>query len=159
MTPKRKPATSQTAIDNLARWLASEEPTPESVERLSAVPLLFDVPKGARARHGKVLIDSWSATGGVALRDATAGHIRRLRLGSDDIHLDLVAERRHDGWQFTARAHAGESVSHGFVLKVDARKLLPKSGGYYHWSSRRVPRALELQSADSHVTFEQVVWS
>ena len=145
------------AIDALARLLGPQ-PSDEAIQRYSAVPLLFEEPRGARSYRGRVELDSWSGTGGVRLRDVTEGHVRRIRLGWKQLHLDVVAERTHDGWQFTARVEDGDDVAHGFVLKVDAKNLLPRSGGYYHWSSKRVPRVLALSSREQQITFEELAW-
>ena len=151
------------AVARLADFLATgrtgqgQQPSTDSIRRLAALPLLFEEAGQNSPQSGRVLFDSW-AHGGVALRDTTAGHVRRLRLGSGDIGLDLVAERQGDGWQFTARAHSGAKVAHDFVLKVGQKKLLPQSGGYYQWRARGVPRALELSSLDTRIIFEQIAW-
>lgn len=160
---KKKARKRDRAVDRLATFLTSgqarsiERPSADSIRRLSALPLLFDQNPQRSATSGRVIFDSW-ADGGVALRDTTAGHVRRLRLGSGKIALDLVAERQADGWHFTARARVGKKVSHDYVLKVGSRKLLPQSGGYYDWRARSVPRALEMISQSDHIVCEKIVW-
>jgi hypothetical protein len=74
------------------------------------------------------------------------------------VGLDLVAERRSDGWQFTARAYHNGEVSHDHILQVGGTKLAPRSGGFYQWSTKGVPRRLELNSVNNRIVFEQIAW-
>jgi hypothetical protein len=160
---KKKAKETDRAVARLAEFLATGQarpvgqPSADSLRRLSALPLLFEQTPQKSTKSGRVLFDSW-ADGGVALRDTTAGHVRRLRLGVGKIGLDLVAERQADGWHFTARARVGKKVAHDYVLKVGNRKLLPQSGGYYAWHARSVPRALEMISQSDHIVCEKIVW-
>ena len=151
------------ALDNLAKHLAagqtarSQRPSTDSLRRLTALPLLFADTEAQTPKSGRVQFDSW-ADGGVALRDATAGHVRRIRLTAGPVGLDVVAEREADGWQFTARAYHHGEVSHDFVLKVGNSRFAPQSGGYYQWRTRGVPRHLELGSLKDQIVFEQIAW-
>ena len=160
---KKKAKQTEKAVDRMATLLASgqarlvEQPSTDSIRRLTALPLLFDQGSQKSTKSGRVLFDSW-ADGGVALRDTTAGHVRRLRIGAGKLGLDLVAERQADGWQFTARALSGKKVAHDYVLKVGKKRLLPQSGGYYEWRARSVPRTLEMISETDHILCEQIVW-
>jgi len=135
-----------------------EAPAQEALRRWSAVPLLYAQNPPAGLTKGRVVYDAWRE-GGVALRDATAGHTRRLTLGSGPVSLDLVAWREEQGWRFVARVRTGEHVSHDFVLKTGKRRHLPQSGGFFQWQSRGVPRALELWSRDIRIVFESIAWT
>ena len=162
---KKKITTEETerALNQLARHLASgiaagsHRPSTDSLRRLSALPLLFEESVSKTPKSGRVQFDSW-AGGGVALRDATAGHIRRVRLAAGRVGLDLVAERHPDGWQFTARAYHDGEVSHDYILKVGGTKVAPRSGGFFQWSTKSVPRRLELDSETNRIVFEQIAW-
>jgi hypothetical protein len=161
----KKPTSKQTerALDLLAAHFASgraakrHQPSTDAIRRLGALPLLFEENATKSTKSGRVQFDSW-AEGGVALRDATAGHVRRVRLASGSVGLDLVAERGTGGWQFTARAYHDGNVSHDYILKVGGAKLSPRSGGYFQWRTRGVPRQLELNSQNNRITFEQIAW-
>jgi hypothetical protein len=132
-------------------------PSGASLERLEAIPLLFETGR-ARALPGKIVYDSWAHGPAVALRDVTDGHVRRVVLRAGKVSLEIVAERRQRDWQFVARVYSGGQVRHGFVLKVGARKLLPGSGGFYQWTSRAVPHSLSLFSYRKNLVFERVSW-
>jgi hypothetical protein len=164
MAKKRITAKAQNqALDNLAKHLVSGQatkghmPSTDSLRRLTALPLLFEASEPKSPRSGRIQFDSW-ADGGVALRDATAGHIRRMRLTAGSVGLDVVAERQFEGWQFTARAYHDGRVSHDFVLKVGGSKYAPQSGGYYQWRTKGVPSHLELGSVKDRIVFEQIAW-
>ena len=104
MAKKTNTAKAQNqALDNLAKHLVSGQaakgcrPSSDSIRRLTALPLLFEASEPKSPKSGRIQFDSW-ADGGVALRDATAGHIRRMRLTAGSVGLDVVAERQFEGW-------------------------------------------------------------
>jgi hypothetical protein len=84
--------------------------------------------------------------------------IRRLCLKAGKLSLEIVAERRQDCWEFVGRVYDSKKVSSEYVLRVGAKKLLPRSQGFYHWSSKGTPRTLRLLSQDLQVEFERLSW-
>ena len=134
------------------------QPAAEALKRFEAIPLLFAPQGRGSALSGRVVFDSWSQGAAPALRDATDGHVRRLRLAAGQTTLEILAERRSDRWEFVARAYRGREAAHDFVLKVGSRRLLSRSGGYYHWSARSVPRSLALLSYRCPVVFGGLIW-
>ena len=133
------------------------EPSREAVARYETIPLLFDS-STSRQVLGRIAYDSRAHGQPVGLRDVTDGYVRRLSFACGKITVDLVAERREKHWEFVARAYSDGAVAHDFVLQVGGRKFLAASGGFFHWSSRSVPRRFRLVSYGQTVLFEGVSW-
>jgi hypothetical protein len=152
------------AADHLAAGLAAsqptrrEAPTAEALRRWSVVPLLYRPLPPPDRQSGQVVFDAWTS-GGVALRDASEGHTRRLILGCGTMLLDLVGWRDARGWQFTARAGSNGQVHHEFILKTGRKRYLPGSDGYFQWRSKSVPRVIELWSEETCIAFEPIAWA
>jgi hypothetical protein len=94
----------------------------------------------------------------VELREATVGLTRRVCLEAGEVSLEIVAERRREGWDFVARIYKLQEVTSEFALRVGSRRVLPRSQGFFHWSSKRTPGSLELVSSSLHVSFEGLSW-
>ncbi len=129
------------------------------VQRLNAIPDILAARRPSRVVAGEIAHDSWSGVSRAQLRDGSQGLERRMRLSWDNIHLELVAERRTRGWEFTARIYEDNRVSSQYVLRVGKRELLPGTQSCYCWSSSRPPRRLCLQSAEIAIEFGGIVWS
>jgi len=135
------------------------QPPVAARRRIESIPLLFGADAPPEIVSGKVVYDSWAHGPAMALRDATDGHIRRLRLKAGNASLEILAERTRDNWSFVARVYRGRKIAHDFVLKIGGRKFLAGPGGYYQWSSSRVPRQFALLSYDAELCFDEVRWS
>jgi len=135
-----------------------EAPSEKALKRYALIPLCHRLTGGGETLYGKVAYDSWAHGAPVALRDTTDGFIRRLQLKAGKISLEIVAERRHNSWEFVARVYTGEKVLHDFVLKVGRDKLLPSSGGFYQWSSSKVPATVKLLSYEQDIVFDKLSW-
>ncbi len=134
------------------------QPTPGALDRFAAVPLIDRKPNSLRRITGQVVFDSWANRPSAQLRDVTVGLIRRVCLTAGKLSLEIVAERRQDSWEFVARVYDNKTVSSEYVLRVGAKKLLPRSQGFYHWSSKGTPRTLRLLSQELQVEFERLSW-
>ena len=135
-----------------------EEPSDAALARYELIPLYYGSEEAPATVHGTVAYDSWAQAGAVSLRDVTEGHVRRLQLTAKNISLEIVAERRRDYWEYIARLYHHGKVTHDFVLKVGARKVLPFSGGFYYWTSRTVPATVKLLSYKQKVLFDKLSW-
>jgi len=135
-----------------------EAPSEKALKRYALIPLCHRPTGGGVTVQGKVAYDSWAHGAPVALRDTTNGFIRRLQLKARKISLEIVAERRYNSWEFVARVYRGEKVLHDFVLKVGRDKLLPSSGGFYQWSSSKVPATVKLLSYEQDIVFDKLSW-
>jgi hypothetical protein len=134
-----------------------QNPSVQARSRWHAIPLLFgDAVKG-RQISGRVGYDSWS-TASVGLRDIDSGHVRHLRFDSGPVKVEVVAERRSDGWEFVARVYVKDDVAHHFVLEAGRRRILPHSDGFYLWSSKFVLRKLRLIAFDRQIEFGGIKW-
>ena len=145
-------------LDGLGPTQTVFEPPAESLARLGAIPLLFDEPLNVATGFGTIVYDSWAEGPAVALRAIKDGHTRRIKLKSGKVSCEIVAERSKGQWEFVARVYRGKSVAHNFVITVGKKKLLSETGGYFRWSSKRVPRKLELTSNEERFKFEEISW-
>jgi hypothetical protein len=134
------------------------EPSPASAARWKAIPLIGGVTQRTRPRSGRVVFDSWDMTPAVALRDIVDGHIRRLELKAGRVSLEIVAERTQDHWEFVGRIYANNEIQNSYVLKVGRFNLLPRTNGFYHWSSTSVPRTLRVVSYRNNLVFGGIQW-
>lgn len=133
-------------------------PDSAAVDRFAAIPLIFDEASLRRTVSGNLTFDSWSQQPIAQLRDAGVGLTRRLCLEANRITLEIVAERQQDQWEFVARVYHKKEVSSEYVLKIGRQKLLPRSQGFYHWSSKRAPGKIRLLSKSLEVCFEGLSW-
>jgi hypothetical protein len=146
-------------MEKLGNIASFAEPGQDAIARLAAIPLLFDTPADTSREEGKISFDSWSHLSAVTIRDTSAGHIRLLKLKSRKITIELVAEKQHDGWEFVARIYKNKKIIHDFVLIANGKKHLASSGGFIHWSSKSVPKQINLLSFKSKLVFEGLKWS
>lgn len=133
-------------------------PDKHGVERYAAIPLVYGKITPSRLRAGKISYDSWSRVPAMQLRDIGPGATRHLRLTAGTTTLELVAERQQDRWEFTARVYYGKEVMARWALYAGGRKLLPRSLGFYHWSSRHRPRIIRLMTRYEMIQFERLPW-
>ncbi len=134
------------------------KPSTQAVDRFAAIPLLYKNSKNVRHIAGAVTFDSWSQQPLAQLRDAGVGLTRRICLEAGSTRLEIMAERKRDGWEFVARVYEAERVSSEYVLRVGRQKLLPRSQGFFHWSSKRAPKVLRLASNGVEIDFEGLKW-
>jgi len=134
------------------------EPSPASAARWKAIPLIEKVTERTRPRSGRVAFDSWDMAPAVALRNIADGHIRRLELKAGRVSLEIVAERTQDHWEFVGRIYANNEIQNSYVLKVGRFNLLPRTNGFYHWSSTSVPRNLRVVSYRNNLVFGGIQW-
>jgi hypothetical protein len=142
----------------LAGQTEMARPPSDTVDRYALIPLLSEPHSRRPSLTGSVCYDSWAHRPAPELRDIPLGSVRRIRLEARPISFEVVAERRQDGWDFVARVYRANEVTSEFVLRIGSRSLLPRSQGYYHWSSKRTPRAVRLLSRSLQVKFEDVSW-
>lgn len=135
-----------------------KKPSPAAAARWKTIPLLFSIGGIRRIEKGLIVHDSWASAPALALRDVVDGHIRRLELKSKKVSLEIVAERTWHDWEYTARVYSKNAIENRYVLSAGGVRLLPRSDGFYHWSSSRVPRSIRLISFESQILFERVAW-
>lgn len=130
----------------------------EALNRFEAIPLLSRDESSIAERTGQISYDTWAGDTAATLRDAAPGYIRRVTLKAGQLILELVAERRKTDWEFVARVYEGNEIRHDFVLRAGRNRVLPRSGGFYRWSSVAVPRLVRLNSYDSNISFQELSW-
>lgn len=135
-----------------------QSPSPAAVRSWSSIPLLDKLPAHPERRTGVISFDSWTQSGAVAVRDVSVGQIRRLVLTAGEIACELVAERLQRGWECVARVYESGRVSHGFVLRLGRRRLLPATQGFYHWNAATGPKDIALVSENREITIELPAW-
>jgi hypothetical protein len=148
----------------LSRYLVASNPPitrPDAgaMEGLAAIPLVYESASRRRLVKGAITFDSWSQRPVTQLRDAGVGLTRRVCLEANGVTLEIVAEREQAEWEFTARIYQKNRVSSEYVLRIGRQKLLPKSQGFYHWSSKRAPGKIRLLSSSVEVRFEGLSWA
>lgn len=134
------------------------QPGEAAMARFRTVPLGFEDVRPSTRRSGRVAFDSWRAAGAVAIRDVGVGDVRRLVLQAGKVSLEVVADRRADGWEFVARVYAEKAVSSEWAIRVGRKKLLPGVQGFYRWRSKRGPRSLRLVTAKQEIVFDSLSW-
>jgi len=155
---KQKRSTRRAKPPAEASSAALAKPSRGAIQRYYNIPLLFDESREARRLTGHLVHDSWSDGPSAARRDVVDGHVRQIRLKAGPFQLEIVAERRESTWEFVARAYRGAEATNEFVLKVGGRRLLPRSGGFFLWTSTAVPRVLRLESFEAKIEFERLSW-
>ena len=155
----------------LSRWLDTNtdgpalesrevlsRPSSQAFSRYKSIPLLFHQPARVPVLQCPVVYDSSAQGQLVGLRNATDGHIRRVRFAAGNVEMETVAERKDKTWEFVARVYQDGEVAHRFVLRAGARKLLADAGGFFHWTSVTVPRRFRLLSYEQEVACEVIPW-
>jgi hypothetical protein len=147
----------------ILRWSLDEsggpfEPPTELLRRQKAIPQLIASRHPAESLPARLVSDSWGDHPAVAVREAPFGVERRLRFRAVSYVVELVADRRLEGWDFVARVYDGEILTRQFILKVGRRKLVPGRGDCYFWSSKRPPQRLQLLSGELRIDLEKVKW-
>jgi hypothetical protein len=130
----------------------------EALKRIESIPLISETGDTPKCIAGNVIYDSWRQLHPPMTRDINDGYVRTLKAKAGRITLELVAERRVDDWDFVARIRNGSKVDHSYVLIAGSRRLLAGVGGYFHWTSKQVPRLLKLVSYKQQVVFESMSW-
>jgi hypothetical protein len=149
-----KPAGERSRSD--VRELA--KPSNEALTRFKSIPLLFQTPSHVPLRTCPIVYDSSAGGPLIGLRNATDGHIRRVRFAVGGLELEVVAERRDKAWEFVARVYQEGDVAHRFVLRAGARKLMADAAGFFHWTSESVPHRFQLFSFEEKIACEVVPW-
>jgi hypothetical protein len=135
------------------------EPVSEGlISRFSLIPVLVGSHKPARSVTGAVKFDSWSQLPALAARDGAKGMERRMRLKAGRITLELVAEHRPEGWEFTARVYDKRKVDSNFVLKIGRQKIPAGLQSCFFWSSEKPPRRIQLLSPKVFIDFGPLNW-
>ena len=132
-------------------------PSAQARSRCHAIPLLFEGALNLRQISGRIGLDSWEGAG-IGLRDISDGHVRRLKFEAGPITVELVAERRNDGWEYVARIYKKNDVAHEFVLEAGRRRILPHSDGFYLWTSNNLLRGIRLIALDRQIDFGGIQW-
>ena len=134
------------------------QPSAQAISRYKTIPLLFQQLAHAPVLECPIVYDSSAQGRPVGLRNATDGHIRRVRFAAGNLEMETVAERKDKAWEFVARVYQDGEVAHQFVLRVGARKLLADAGGFFHWTSVTVPRRFRLLSYEHDIACEVIPW-
>jgi len=148
----------QIVSDLCAASAAFVTPASEATSRCSAIPLLRRGGPRRGQRDGRVTFDSWAKGAPIAMRDVTDGHIRCLHLAAGALTVEMVAERRQLQWEFVARVYSAKKVLHDCVLRVGNRRLLARTGGFFHWISGSVPHQISLLTFESETSFGRLSW-
>lgn len=133
-------------------------PSPDTIERFAATALITDTTTGRTSRAGRMAFDSWKERAVANVRDLPAGLVRRICLRAGSITFEIVAERQRGEWEFVGRVYEGDEPRAGFVLNAGRKKLLPKAGGFFYWSSKTAPRRLTLVSGTTNLEFDSLAW-
>jgi len=130
-----------------------EYPSHRAVDRAAVIPVLVGPKAPLRTEVGRLVFDSWQHVPAAQLRAASRGLERRLRFSCRDITFEVVAERRPDGWEFSARVYRGDSPSCRFVLRAGRLRLLCDEHECFFWSGRHLPQKLVLLSSERQIAF------
>lgn len=135
------------------------EPSPiDLLQRLSAIPLLFDSRVPAKGVPANLSDDSWATGERVGLRDVVDGNTRRMAFRAGQYRFELVAEKRSQTWEFIGRVYHRGRALNDMVLILGRRRLSPGLGGFFHWSSKSVVRQMVLVSPVECFTLENIIW-
>ncbi len=145
-------AVSQT-VGDISRTRVSSD----SASSSAILPLLIGNWMPRDLVRGTSVLDTWQSNP-AALRDSACGMERRLRFAAGDISLELVVERRPEGYRFVARCYKGGRASSEFVLKIGKERLSPEFRGCYFWTSNRPPRKLQLLSPSTNIECDSILW-
>lgn len=140
----------------LIDWSACEELT----NKCSQIPKLISSRNPVNRITGSIKYDSWSQLQSAQLRDAAQGLERRFLLTGGIISLELVAERRPDGWDFTARVYKHKKpISSQFILKAARQTVFVNTTDGFSWFSHRPPKMIQLCSPEMQISFKGLIWS
>jgi len=133
-------------------------PDMHGLERYASIPLVSGKIAPSHILKGRTSYDSWSQLPAMQLRDFGPGATRHLRLTAGMTTLELVAERVQKRWEFTARIYHAKKVTARWAIYAGSRRLLPRSLGFYHWSSNQRPRIIRLITGCEMIQFERLSW-
>ena len=153
-------ASRSLGANRAANRLGSSElltPSAQARSRWHAIPLLFEDSISSEQIAGRIRLDSWAGSA-VGLRDIDDGHVRHLQFEAGSIKVELVAERRTNGWEFVARVYTRSAVAHEFVVEAGRKRILPQADGFYLWNSKALLRNLRLISLDRQIDFGGITW-
>ncbi len=134
------------------------EASQEHLQRLAAIPLLFDQKVSGGSEHAKLVSDSWTTGQGVGRRDLVDGHTRRTAFVAGKFRFELVAERRANQWEFVGRVYSRGRAQYNLILAVGAKRLAPDAGGFFHWSSTGKIARMTLLSQNKRYSLESMAW-
>jgi len=141
------------------RKISDEKASDRLLTECTQIPLLERSRLATKSRRGQLTSDSWVGMPAAVLRDAASGMERRIRLTCGSLVLDLVAERRPDGWDFSARVYESRKVaSRNYVLQAGRQKLLAGSRGVYTWTANHPPGIIRLLSPEQQINFDRLDW-
>lgn len=135
-----------------------ERPSRIAVHRSALIPKLVQSRRPARDLPGRVEFDSWAQLPAMQIREAPSDLERRLRLTASGYTLELVADRRGQGWEFVARVYDKERVCTEFILQVGRLKLGTEAHDCYFWSANKPPQRLRLLSPALKIDFGEISW-
>ena len=126
------------------------------VRKAMAIPEVSSARSIMRRLAGVLIFDSWAGLPAIGTR-STATEERRLRFAADHISLDLRAEHRRGGWQFTARLSglAAETLP---VMLADRQEVFADTEGFYHWTSPAPPVQISLKSPTYLIELAEITW-
>lgn len=107
----------------------------------------------------KLSFDSWTLPATVGVRSQNIEHDRRLQYEIGALLLDIRAEKQAAAWDFTARLSGEQADAKQFMLKIDRRLLAPDSLGFYHWSSPKPPKQIQLTDGDVVLDLPELTWT
>lgn len=128
------------------------------ISRFSLIPVLVGSYQPGQTVTGAVKFDSWSQLPALAARDGAKGMERRMQLKAGQITLELVAEHRPEGWEFTARVYDKRKVNSDFVMKIGRKKISAGLQSCFFWSSEKPPRRIQLLSPKVLIDFGPLSW-
>lgn len=126
------------------------------VAKAAAIGTNSSLTEKVRSFVARVVFDSWAMPQPLGVRGESVENDRRLRFESDDVRLDLRAEKQANGWAFVAQVK-GSSDS-PIQIEADKKKLLPDSAGLYQWSGSRPPRKITLRSDEFVIELPELTW-
>jgi len=116
------------------------------------------IPGKIKEYLGGLTFDSWTLPALAGVRAVNFSTQRHLRVEGPGVFLDLRGEKLKDGWEFIAQA-GGEKLEDSFALaRVGQMELLPDEHGFYHWTSKRPPRQITLETAELIFTSPLLSW-
>ncbi len=142
----------------LAGELRLPLPPSEWTRRAIAIAEQPEKQSPLRRLAGRLTFDSWTATPAVQVRGAAADE-RRLRFETDEVRLDLRAERDPSGWQFVARVSDVRARPKSWTLVAGTQIVSPDDHGFFLWTAALPPEQLVLQSGSLLVEVTQLSWA
>ncbi len=135
-----------------------EMPPETAVSRWAAIARIENSRRPAQSMPGLLAFDSWTQRPSLQIRDGSHALERRVRFQAGKYTIEMVGDRRSEGWDFSARVYVGRKVTSEFVLKVGQQRLVAGAQDCYFWSSRRPPRRIRLLSPDLEIDCGEITW-